>query len=392
MEKLTDFEKREMIGMILEKGLTERKGQGKWQRNVMTGIAATIAGFMIFGFTFPALAQYVPIVGGIFEGMVADREEASGRIAELDLGDVSFTINEHLEAELQPFHLTSEEVTLNFIQSATNWYEAGIIDEMADFDGARFELTFRHDNLNYDENGQPIPIRYLDQRSGTTEEEFRYELSYHGAMWTGVVYGADSNEIIGIFSNDATQGGFFDAMVLGQDPDSNENFEAGMTAQALEILADLSDYMTSVGQTQSTDALDVTLDRVFTDGNNVYLNTLIEFTDGMDNIDIWNDIGFSFDLLINGEENPAEEIFLGGGIHLYHTNMENTFGALIDFHLMQELIAEDTIQLRLIPFDEDTRETLGTVIFDVPFEISNVDFDWLPTFEHFPKGESTPLN
>jgi len=66
MEKPNEFEKKREIGMIVEKGMSGQK-RSAWKRQLLIAVAAVVIFVPILGFTFPALGQYIPIFGGIFE-------------------------------------------------------------------------------------------------------------------------------------------------------------------------------------------------------------------------------------------------------------------------------------------------------------------------------------
>lgn len=67
MEKLSDFEKRQMKELIIEAGLVKRESGGNFKRILIAMIGIVAIGIPALGLTFPALAEHIPIIGGIFE-------------------------------------------------------------------------------------------------------------------------------------------------------------------------------------------------------------------------------------------------------------------------------------------------------------------------------------
>ena len=66
---LTDFEEQKAINEIIEKGFTGRKKAMTWQKQLVAAVAIIIIGIPTFGFSFPALAQHIPLIGGLFAQM-----------------------------------------------------------------------------------------------------------------------------------------------------------------------------------------------------------------------------------------------------------------------------------------------------------------------------------
>jgi len=93
MERLNDFEKKQMKEVILEKGFTDREVSGvkksSLKKQLMIATAVLMIGTPIFGFTFPAIAQHIPIIGGIFE-----REDLHGQERLTRMSDYATVIGE----------------------------------------------------------------------------------------------------------------------------------------------------------------------------------------------------------------------------------------------------------------------------------------------------------
>jgi len=69
MEKLTDFEKKQMKDYIITQGLSNEKQNSNWKRILVAAVAIVVIGVPIFGFSFPVLAGHIPIIGGLFAQM-----------------------------------------------------------------------------------------------------------------------------------------------------------------------------------------------------------------------------------------------------------------------------------------------------------------------------------
>jgi len=66
MQRLDDMKKRRVIDNAIEIGMAERRKTGVWKRYAMVAAAVIIIGIPAFGFSFPALAQHIPIIGELF--------------------------------------------------------------------------------------------------------------------------------------------------------------------------------------------------------------------------------------------------------------------------------------------------------------------------------------
>ena len=73
VEKLNDIEKKQMKDFIIEQGFENRKKSGTWKKGVAVAVAVIIIGIPIFGATFPALAQNIPIIGGFFGRIIVNQ-------------------------------------------------------------------------------------------------------------------------------------------------------------------------------------------------------------------------------------------------------------------------------------------------------------------------------
>jgi len=78
---LNDFEEQIAINEIVEKGFAGRKASRIWQWQLTAVVAAIIIGISAFGFTFPALAQHIPIIGGIFARIELHGEDRLSSLA-----------------------------------------------------------------------------------------------------------------------------------------------------------------------------------------------------------------------------------------------------------------------------------------------------------------------
>jgi len=67
VERLNDIEKKEMKDFIIEQGFEGRKKGWTWEKGLVVAAAVLVIGIPVFGVTFPALAQHIPIIGGIFD-------------------------------------------------------------------------------------------------------------------------------------------------------------------------------------------------------------------------------------------------------------------------------------------------------------------------------------
>ena len=66
MEILTKDEEKKEIERIVDEIMVENKTAGSWKRKVLIAAAVVMIGIPVFGFAFPALAQHIPIIGGLF--------------------------------------------------------------------------------------------------------------------------------------------------------------------------------------------------------------------------------------------------------------------------------------------------------------------------------------
>jgi len=99
MERLDDLKKRKIINNAVELGLEGRKKRVVWPRNVAVAAASVIIGIPVFGYTFPALAEHIPLIGSIFSRTedMQDLSDYAMLINEIQVADgVSFTLNEAL--------------------------------------------------------------------------------------------------------------------------------------------------------------------------------------------------------------------------------------------------------------------------------------------------------
>jgi len=99
---LNDFEEQVAIKKIVDLAFEGRKKTSNWQRNLITAAAMIIIGIPIFGYSFPALARHIPVIGGLFGqesirfwGRLVSMEDYATRIGETQYADgVSITLIE----------------------------------------------------------------------------------------------------------------------------------------------------------------------------------------------------------------------------------------------------------------------------------------------------------
>jgi len=91
MERLNDIEKKQMKDFIIEKGF-EKREKGRTWKKVLVAAAAIIIGIPILGVTFPALAQHIQIIGGIFERIDLHEENRFGRLIDyaIPIGETQY--------------------------------------------------------------------------------------------------------------------------------------------------------------------------------------------------------------------------------------------------------------------------------------------------------------
>ena len=109
MERLNDFEKKQMKDFIIEQGFEGRKSSGRWKKQLVVAAAVIMIGIPALGAAFPAWGQRIPIVGGVFEEHGAFVYENLGQIwptiAELQ----EFSTEVNLSGELGSVVITIEE-------------------------------------------------------------------------------------------------------------------------------------------------------------------------------------------------------------------------------------------------------------------------------------------
>ena len=65
-EFLNDFEEQQAIGKIVEQGLAGREQSNVFLRSLIAVVLVIMIGMPLFGTAFPALAQNIPLIGGLF--------------------------------------------------------------------------------------------------------------------------------------------------------------------------------------------------------------------------------------------------------------------------------------------------------------------------------------
>ena len=110
MERLNDIEKQQMKGLMIERGFEGRKKIVVWKKQFVTAAAVVMIGIPILGFTFPALAQHIPIIGGIFETIESDYEDFS-RLQDFsnEVGIVGEVNGVSITGEMRGMSITIEE-------------------------------------------------------------------------------------------------------------------------------------------------------------------------------------------------------------------------------------------------------------------------------------------
>ena len=66
MEILTEIEEKMEIRKVVDEIVKGKNTARLWKRNILVAAAVVMIGIPAFGFTFPALAQHIPIIGGLF--------------------------------------------------------------------------------------------------------------------------------------------------------------------------------------------------------------------------------------------------------------------------------------------------------------------------------------
>ncbi|MCL2559986.1 MAG: DUF4179 domain-containing protein [Turicibacter sp.] len=64
---LNEVDEKQAIDRIVALGLEGRKRASTWKQRLVIDVAAVVIGLLFFGLTFPALAQHIPLIGGLFE-------------------------------------------------------------------------------------------------------------------------------------------------------------------------------------------------------------------------------------------------------------------------------------------------------------------------------------
>jgi len=106
MDRLDDIKKQRIINNAVELGLAGRGKSVVWPRKLAVVAASIIIGISVFGYTFPALAQHIPIIGGIFE-----REDLHGMQRFNSIGDLVGVVA--ISAESNGVTVTIEEAVFD---------------------------------------------------------------------------------------------------------------------------------------------------------------------------------------------------------------------------------------------------------------------------------------
>jgi len=141
MERLNDMEKKQMKEIILEQGFVDRENSGvkksSLKKQWMIAAAALMIGIPIFGFTFPAIAQHIPIIGGIFE-----RDDLHGQERLVGISEHATMIGERQYADgfyitLMETFFDGEHIYLTYLIES-DWEfarEGGVIFDVVAFEG-----------------------------------------------------------------------------------------------------------------------------------------------------------------------------------------------------------------------------------------------------------------
>jgi len=150
MERLTDFEKRQMKNSIIKQGLPARTNNSTWQRKLIASVAIFVFGISAFGFSFPALAQHIPLIGGFFArmevldgGRFSTIAEYATMVGEIQVADgVSITLVEQLfdGRGIYLSYLIESETALN---RELQWFEYTLTREVTvTIDGEVLPIAF----------------------------------------------------------------------------------------------------------------------------------------------------------------------------------------------------------------------------------------------------------
>ena len=135
---LNDFEEQQAINKIVNQGLQGRKKQSTLRRALIAVVVTLVFGVPLFGITFPALAQHIPLIGGLFAQM--DSAGMGGNLNTIadyatmidetqDVNGVSITLVEQFfnGREIYLTYLVESEVVLNH---DLQWFEYALTREI----------------------------------------------------------------------------------------------------------------------------------------------------------------------------------------------------------------------------------------------------------------------
>ena len=154
---LNDIEEQKAIDKIVERGLVGRKSSGRLKKQLMAVAAAVLIGIPAFGAAFPALAQHIPFIGGIFERedihewdrLTEFQEFASEVGVSVEDDGITITIDEvFFDGNIYVSFVIEADRDLGEWVSLYGEGEYGEIEMGLIFDGVPQDIRFGHGHAN----------------------------------------------------------------------------------------------------------------------------------------------------------------------------------------------------------------------------------------------------
>ena len=187
MQRLDDIKKKRVIDSAIEVGMAGRKNSNVWQKRFVAAAAVVMIGIPVLGFTFPALAQHIPIIGGIF-----GREDLHQQERFVEMADDVLEIGQTQEQD--GFAVTLSEVFIDggrmyvaYHIESTEGRLLGTENEIADLE----DQGLANDELVSFGNDMPIFV----SGSEINTSQSIYETVAEDRLSKTVIFGVEATEI-----------------------------------------------------------------------------------------------------------------------------------------------------------------------------------------------------
>jgi len=163
MQQLDDIKKKSVIDHAVEMGMAGRKKSGGWKKQLIALAAVVMIGIPVLGFTFPALAQHIPIIGGIFERVDLHEQDRLVGLAEYATTIDAHQYSDGVSITLSEAFFDGEQIYLTYlIESSRDLSNAGF---QADFFFSDFGLIADGVGVSVSSAGVDINYQAIDDNS-----------------------------------------------------------------------------------------------------------------------------------------------------------------------------------------------------------------------------------